>query len=95
MFYLLDENTKIPYKVNVEELNNSFHVDNTIAFTNLPDCYVSTVFLNVGYSIDDNTPPDLFETMIFGGEYDNYQKRYKTYEEALEGHENTLKMIQI
>jgi len=49
----------------------------------------------VGYSIDDNTPPDLFETMIFGGEYDNYQKRYKTYEEALEGHENTLKMIQI
>ena len=30
--------------------------------------------------------PILFETMIFGGEHDQYQERYATREEAVEGH---------
>ena len=30
--------------------------------------------------------PILFETMIFGGEHDEYQRRYCTMEEAEAGH---------
>ena len=32
----------------------------------------------------------LFETMIFGGQYDDYQWRYSTYEEAEAGHNSLL-----
>jgi hypothetical protein len=32
-------------------------------------------------------PPLLFETMIFGEEDDEYQKRYSTWKEAEEGHQ--------
>lgn len=45
---------------------------------------VSTVFLGLSY--DDN----VFETMIFGGVHDNYQRRYATREEALNGHEEMV-----
>ena len=37
--------------------------------------------------------PDLFETMVFGGIHDNLQWRYKTREEAVEGHAAILEMI--
>jgi hypothetical protein len=36
--------------------------------------------------------PILFETMIFGGEHDQYQDRYATRDEALEGHKKALAM---
>jgi len=37
--------------------------------------------------------PLLFETMIFGGEHDDYQERYSTYEEALEGHQRAIQLV--
>ena len=46
---------------------------------------VSTVFLGLDHSFSGGTPI-LFETMIFGGEHDQYQERYATYEEAEAGH---------
>lgn len=56
--------------------------------------HISTIFLGVdqGYSFDDS-PPILFETMIFIGKYDGYQERYATWEEAEEGHKKAVKMI--
>ena len=42
---------------------------------------VSTVFLGLDHSWGDG-PPRLFETMIFGGEHDDYQERCSTWEEA-------------
>lgn len=50
---------------------------------------VSTVFLSLDHNWGDG-PPILFETMIFGGEHDGYQERYRTWEEAEEGHEIAL-----
>ena len=38
--------------------------------------------------------PVLFESMIFGGEHDEYQRRYCTYDEALEGHNNLVKALE-
>lgn len=46
---------------------------------------VSTVLLGLDHNWGDG-PPLIFETMIFGGEYDEYQERYSTREQAEEGH---------
>jgi hypothetical protein len=42
---------------------------------------VSTVFLGLDHSFGDG-PPMIFETMIFGGEHDQWQERCSTWEEA-------------
>ena len=54
---------------------------------------VSTVFLGIDHNFGDG-PPLLFETMIFGGKYDNWQDRYATREEALAGHEAAIRMVE-
>jgi hypothetical protein len=46
---------------------------------------VSTVFLGLDHNWGGG-PPLLFETMIFGGRHDDYQERYSTWDEAVEGH---------
>ena len=46
---------------------------------------VSTVFLGLDHSFGSG-PPLLFETMIFGGEHDQYQERFETWEQAEDGH---------
>lgn len=53
------------------------------------DIMVSTVFLGLDHSFGGPIPI-LYETMIFGGKHDQYQKRYATKEEALEGHKKAL-----
>ena len=57
------------------------HIDKTIK----GEVEVSTVFLGLDHSFGDGAPL-LFETMIFGGEHDQYQERYATWEEAEAGH---------
>ncbi len=52
---------------------------------------VSTVFLGLDHSFGGGTPI-LFETMIFGGEHDQYQDKYATYEEAEVGHVVAVEM---
>ena len=42
---------------------------------------VSTVFLGLDHQWGKG-PPMLFETMIFGGEHDQYQERCSTWDEA-------------
>lgn len=54
--------------------------------------HVSTVFLGIDHNFGVGKP-SFFETMIFGGEYDEYQERYSTYEEAEKGHNKALKMV--
>jgi hypothetical protein len=61
---------------------------------NIDDILVSTVFLGLDHSF--NTPwinPILWETMIFRGEFDQYQDRYSSYEDALKGHEKAMKLV--
>lgn len=47
---------------------------------------VSTVFLGIDYNFSPNGLPLVFETMVFGGDYDQYTDRYTTWDEAEEGH---------
>jgi|688.fasta_scaffold525787_2 hypothetical protein len=53
---------------------------------------VSTVFLGLDHSWD-NKGLILWETMIFGGINDQYQERYSSYEDALEGHQRAIDLI--
>jgi hypothetical protein len=46
---------------------------------------VSTVFLTINHDYRGGNPV-LFETMIFGGEYDGFQMRYHTLPGARRGH---------
>lgn len=49
--------------------------------------WVSTVFLGLDHAFGRQGPPILFETMIFGGEHDQYQTRCATWDEAEAMHE--------
>ena len=55
----------------------------------VPGVTVSTVFLGLNHNFGDG-PPLLWETMIFGGPHDDYQERYATRTEALEGHKRAI-----
>lgn len=52
---------------------------------------ISTVFLGMDHSLGEGAPI-LFETMIFGGEHNDYQERYCTFEAAEKGHEAAVKL---
>jgi hypothetical protein len=52
-----------------------------VAKTQLAHVEVSTVFMGLDHSFGEG-PPQLFETMIFGGPQDGYQERCETWEQA-------------
>jgi hypothetical protein len=63
--------------------------DRHVAETTFGEARVSTVFLGLDQSFSGIGPPVLFETMIFSKEIidlDDYQRRYRTIEEARRGH---------
>jgi hypothetical protein len=60
--------------------------DRTVARTDIGEVRVSTVFLGLDHNWGDG-PPLIFETMVFGGEFDEWQERYSTWDQAVAGHE--------
>jgi hypothetical protein len=53
--------------------------------------WVSTVFLGIDHQWGTG-PPLLFETMIFGGEHDEWQDRCSTWEEAEAMHQRACEL---
>lgn len=68
-------------------------MDRRVAETFVGKVRVSTVFIGLDHQFG-NGPPLLFETMVFGGEFDDWQERCSTWEQALAQHERTVKMIE-
>jgi hypothetical protein len=54
---------------------------------------VSTIFFGLNRRSKPNDPPLIFETMVFGGDFGDYQERYATYSEAEAGHRRILAMV--
>lgn len=52
---------------------------------------ISTVWLGLNHAWSG--PPLIFETMVFGGEFDGEQERYSTLEEAIKGHEAMIEKV--
>lgn len=63
-----------------------------VADTEVGDARVSTVFLGTNSSVGYG-PPLLFETMIFGGKYNDFQRKYCTWEEAEQGHQEACALV--
>lgn len=58
-----------------------------IAFTKIEGVEISTVRLLGGIM------PEPYETMVFGGYYNEAQRRYETKEEAIQGHLQIAAMV--
>lgn len=67
----------------------------SLAKDDVGDVLVSTVFLGTDHNFGDGALPVLWETMIFGGEHDQYQGRYCSRENAEMGHKRALEMVRI
>ena len=93
-WYILDENNKplestiIKY-VEWEEANPE---KRAVKQEYVGDVRISTVFLGLDHVWNSDIPV-LWETMIFGGEHDQYMDRYTSYEDALEGHQTALDLV--
>ena len=91
MYYILEN--RVPVRVgNIDEwfrlcTPTMKRVDETF----INDVHISTVFLGMDHSFGGGTPV-LFETMIFGGKLNDYQWRYTTWDEAIEGHQKAVQM---
>jgi hypothetical protein len=49
--------------------------------------------MGIDHNFTDQGPPLIFETMVFGGEYDGYQWRWATLEGAEAGHEQAVAFV--
>ena len=66
--------------------------DRRVAFDSIGEIDISTVFLGLDHNWGEGEPL-LFETMIFGGDRNEEQIRYHTWEEAKEGHKKIVKEL--
>jgi hypothetical protein len=69
-------------------------VDRVVKQETLPnDYWVSTVWLGLDHNHSMEGPPLIFETMVTNpaGEWEDYQERYSTEEEAMEGHKRAVR----
>ncbi len=62
-----------------------------VAVDQVGEAEVSTVFLGLNHGTDDS--PLWFETMIFGGQHDQFQDRWKTWDQAEKGHQNIVALL--
>ena len=80
--YILDDNNNAILVHDFLEWARWFEgKDRKVARDEIGSVVVSTVFLGLDHSWAPG-PPLLFETMIFGGEHDEYQDRCSTWDEA-------------
>lgn len=81
-------NGKIVRCESIDEAMCAFASDRRVDYTDIgPDCHVSTVFLGLDHNYNGpDHPPILFETMVFGGDWDGRTYRYTNMGEAKRGH---------
>ena len=93
LYYILDNDGRTPLAVDdIHEWGRWMQkADRKVALTKpRPNVEVSTVFLGLDHNFIPKGTPILFETMIFGGPLDEYQRRYRTWGEAKTGHERAV-----
>ncbi len=92
--YILAADGKTPVACDLMTWARAFEDRNArrVAATELPGgIRVSTVFLGLDHSFGEG-PPILWETMIFGGNHDEDQWRYSSYDDAIAGHERAVQL---
>ena len=89
-FYIIEDKTPVPVE-NMEEWVDLFKDMGRVAADTYGTTLVSTVFLGIDHSFGGK--PLLFETMIFGGKHDGYQKRCSTWDEAISQHGKACSLV--
>ncbi len=91
--YILDGKTPVKEPDIIKWAKWFEKADRVVKQTELPnDVKVSTVFLGMDHDYFGNSLL-LFETMIFGGEHDQYQERCSTWEQAEQQHQEAINLI--
>jgi len=93
-WYILDENNK-PIRSTIVDCGKWLEENperKAVKQEHIDDIFISTVFLGLDHAWNSDIPV-LWETMIFGGDHDQYQERYDSYEDALEGHQTALNLL--
>jgi len=94
MWYILEKENK-PVKSTINQHSEGIEANpdkKVVKQENIGDIFVSTVFLGLDHAWNSDVPV-LWETMIFRGEYDQYQDRYTSVEDALKGHKKALELL--
>lgn len=91
-----------PIEVNSKEWARWFekNQERIVAQEKIGEAFVSTVFLGLDHSYslnalrgDPDHVPELFESMVFGGQLDELCWRYRSYIEASVGHKKLVKAV--
>ncbi len=100
-YYKLDGHKNV-VPCTLDELQDFFSPDKVVKQQDVGNKLVSTVFLMMDCRYPshegeyENYKPLVFETMIKDiptGEWENYQARYCTYQEALAGHNAIVELL--
>lgn len=94
LYYILKDKIPVPVS-NMEETLEMWKTGEArrVKSDVIYGIHISTVFLSIDHNFYDKGLPILFETMIFGGKYNDYQERYETWDQALVGHEIAVQMV--
>ena len=101
MYYILDLQSMTPTKASNDmywawqrglDEHKRTKLGLRIERTNTRDACISTVFLGKGHGIGSGGPC-LFETLVAGGKYHKWLKRYPSYSAALKGHDEVAKRV--
>ncbi len=91
--YILEGKTPVPESDLMTWATWLETADRQVSKDEKDEVKVSTVFLGLDHRFGGDGPPILFETMVFGGQHDQDQKRYCTWEEAEEGHRRMVEKV--
>jgi hypothetical protein len=64
-----------------------------VGWTYVGDAKVSTIFLGIDAAADEADPPQIFETMVIGGELDKMRLTAATWEEAAAVHRTVCERL--
>lgn len=95
--YILDKDNNIVREPDFCRFSRFMATSNRrqLAYNEIKDVGISTVFLGFDHNSHGGIPI-LFETMISGdSEIDSYQKRYTSYDRALEGHKVAIELVKL
>ena len=95
MHYILVDRVPVPVEDFMEwaQRFETQDEERIVAQVTIGEVFVSTVFLGLDHNWGTG-PPLLFETMVFGGDFDEYQYRYATGDDAVAGHGVAAGMVE-
>lgn len=92
VWWILDDDGN-PVCVDIETFARwDMTTERTVARDFVGSVELSTVFTGINYAFHGG-PPVLWETMIFGGEFDGYGRRYTSADDARRGHAEAIAKV--